>query len=85
MKSLHPNPQIRTPKLHQQVQREQLLSRNAERFRGGLVFKAHILLYHSTLGSRVIKKKKKYKETSHAQIVLHPYGNFFNCIHEKYR
>ena len=29
------------------------------RFRGGLVFKAHKLVYHSTLGSRVIKKKKK--------------------------
>jgi len=27
--------------------------------RGQLVFKAHRLLYHSTLGSRVIKKKKK--------------------------
>jgi len=26
-------------------------------FRGGLVFKAHRLLYHSTLGSRVIKRK----------------------------
>ena len=26
---------------------------------GGLVFKAHRLLYHSTLGWRVIKKKKK--------------------------
>jgi len=25
------------------------------------VFKAHILLYHSTLGLRVIKKKKKEK------------------------
>ena len=30
-----------------------------ERFRGGLAFKAHRLLYHYTLGSRVIKKKKK--------------------------
>jgi len=30
-----------------------------ERFRGGLVFKAHRFMYHSTLGSRVIKKKKK--------------------------
>jgi len=30
-----------------------------ERFRGGLVFKAHRWLYHSTLGSRVIKKKKR--------------------------
>jgi len=30
-----------------------------KRFRGGLVFKAHRLSYHSTLGSRVITKKKK--------------------------
>ena len=28
-------------------------------FRGGLVFKAHRLLHHSTLGSRVKTKKKK--------------------------
>jgi len=27
-------------------------------FRGGLVFKAHALSYHSTLGLRLIKKKK---------------------------
>jgi len=27
------------------------------RFRGGLVFRAHILLYLSTLGLRVMKKK----------------------------
>ena len=40
----------------------QLLSKNVERFRGGLVFKAHRLLYHSTLGSRVITKKKKEKK-----------------------
>ena len=31
-----------------------------KRFRGGLVFKAHRLLYHSTLGLSVIKKKKKW-------------------------
>ena len=30
-----------------------------KRFRRGLVFKAHRLLYHSTLGLRVIKEKKK--------------------------
>ena len=30
-----------------------------KRFRGWLVFEAHRLVYHSTLGSRVIKKKKK--------------------------
>ena len=32
-----------------------------KRFREGLVFKAHRLSYHSTLGSRVIKKKMKGK------------------------
>jgi len=32
--------------------------RNVKRFRGGLVYEAHRLLYHSTLGLRVIKKKK---------------------------
>ena len=30
-----------------------------KRFRGGRVFKAHIILHRSTLGVRVIKKKKK--------------------------
>ena len=30
-----------------------------QRFRGGLVSKAHRLLYHSTLGLRVIKMTKK--------------------------
>jgi len=29
------------------------------RFRGGLALKAHRLVYHSTLGKRVIKKEKK--------------------------
>ena len=33
----------------------------AERFRGGLVFKAHRVLYHATLGSRVLKKKEKVR------------------------
>ena len=45
----------------------QLLRRNVKRFRGGLVFKAHRLLCHSTLGLRVIKKKKKY---THASVTL---------------
>ena len=31
--------------------------------RGGLVFKAHRWLYHSTLGSRVIKEQKKMSST----------------------
>ena len=33
--------------------------RNEKWFRRGLVFKAQRWLYHSTLGSRVIEKKKK--------------------------
>ena len=40
---------------------EQLLHRNVQRFRGGLVHKAHKFLYHSTLGLIVMKKKKKQK------------------------
>ena len=39
------------------------LSRNVKRFRGGLIFKAHRLLYHSTPGLRVIKKKKTLRVT----------------------
>ena len=44
-----------------------LLRRNVKRFRGGLVFKAHRLLYHSTLGLRVIKTK-----IAHGSDVLAP-------------
>jgi len=33
---------------------------NVLRFQGGHVCKAHILLYHSSLGLRVINKKEKY-------------------------
>ena len=36
---------------------EQLLHRIVKRFRAGLVFKARRRVYHSTLGSRVMKKK----------------------------
>jgi hypothetical protein len=35
------------------------MTSRVKRFRGGLVGKAHRLLYHSTLGWRVIKKRKK--------------------------
>jgi len=41
------------------------------RFRGGLVFKAHRLVYHSTLGLSVIKKKKR-TSARHEQIELGP-------------
>ena len=33
--------------------------RDVQRFRGGLVFKAHRLLYNSTLGLRVIEKQEE--------------------------
>jgi len=33
--------------------------RKVQRFGGGLVFKAHGLVYHWTLGMRVMKKKKR--------------------------
>jgi len=35
---------------------------NVQRFRGGHICKAHRLLYHSTLGLRVITKKKRRSE-----------------------
>ena len=37
---------------------EQLPRKIVKRFRGGLVSKAHGLLYHSNLGSRAIKNKR---------------------------
>ena len=45
---------------------QQLLRRNLRRFRGGLVFQANRLMYHSTLGLRVIQKKKKKIPASRA-------------------
>jgi len=44
-----------------------LLHSNVQRFRGGLVFKAHRLVYHSTLGLRVIKKKRRESEEEAAR------------------
>ena len=45
---------------------ELLLHRNVQRFRSGLVFKAYRLLYHSTLGLRVIKKKRRARPQQRA-------------------
>jgi len=55
---IHPRSTLHlgTPQLN--PERLCVVGRNVERFRGGLVFKAHRLLHHSTLGSRVIKKKR---------------------------
>jgi len=49
-----------------------------QRFRGGLVFKAHRLLYHSTLGLRVIKKKKKVPPQAFSQVIYHE-GSTSGC------
>ena len=43
---------------------EQILRTSLKRFRGGLVFRAHRLLYHSTLGSRV-KRENRSTPASH--------------------
>jgi len=55
-----------------------------KRFRGGLVFKAHRLLYHSTLGLRVIKKKKKiwmiFRGTCAAVVCLSVEGSGVEAI-----
>ena len=56
--------------------------RHVKRSRGGLVFKAHRLLHHPTLGSSVIKKEKKMGPTrtcirkrklTHPDVVLKVY------------
>ena len=41
---------------------EQLLRINVKRFQGGLVFKAHRLVYHSTLSLRATSKLESNKE-----------------------
>ena len=43
----------------QDLQDHHVVLRDVQWFRGGLVFKAHRLLYHSTLGLRVIKKRRE--------------------------
>ena len=48
--------------------------RSVKRLRGGLVFKAHRLLYHSTLVLRVIKKKKKKSEEGTTSKILRPFN-----------
>ena len=53
------SPSSGRPLVFVDLPKEQLLRRNVKRFRGGLVLKVHRLLFHPTLGLRVIKKKKK--------------------------
>jgi len=53
-----PKSGTRKPKIDTQTS-EQLLRRKVKRIRGGLVFKAYRLVYHSTLGWRVIQKNRR--------------------------
>ena len=53
-----PSPRPFEPRRGLQMSGVPLVSRNVDRLRGGLAFKAHRLFYYSTLGSRVIKKEK---------------------------
>ena len=39
-----------------------------KRFRGGLIFEAHRLLYYSTLGLRATKKKAKRRRGEHRDV-----------------
>jgi len=60
-----------TPRVgaHVVARRSQLLRRNVKQFRGGLVLKAHRLVYYSTPDWRVIKKKKEGLTSSPAALV----------------
>ena len=72
---LHDDLPIRLPKRFSIE--EQLLYRDVQRFRGGLVFKAHRRLNHSTLGLRVIKKKRVRNENRDKSIAVIIYGTKF--------
>jgi len=50
------------------------LTASVPMIRGGLVFKAHRWLYHSTLGSRVIKKKKGRGLTASVSMIVLSYS-----------
>jgi len=45
-----------------------------KRFRGGLAFKAHRLVYHSALGLRVIKKRRKVVNFAEKNLSAEPRG-----------
>ena len=51
---------------------------NVKRFRGGLVFKAHGRVYHSTLGLRVIQKKKDLLVASPSFNIASPSSDIAN-------
>ena len=65
---LHPEPHTRHPDLQPNAAVESCkhgrldwAHRNVQRFRDGLALKAHRLLYHSTLGLRVIQRESAHR------------------------
>jgi len=63
--------------------------RNVKRFRGGLVFKAHRLSDHSTLGLRVIKKRRSYSHLQRLRVArsflrVHVYISFHGAVRDWY-
>jgi len=56
----NPKPKTRDPKPEALNPKPKTRKQGSWLFRGGLIFMAHRLVYHSTLGLRVIKKKKKF-------------------------
>ena len=53
--------------------------RPCQRFRDGLVFMAHRLLYHSTLGSREIRKERKTLPMQREGFSKHLAGSDVTC------
>ena len=51
---------------------EQILRRNVKRFREVLAFKAHILLHHSSLGERVMKRRRRWRPPLHSRLSPSP-------------
>ena len=52
---------LRGMRPHREDQPGFRFSRNMKRFRGGLAFKVHRRVYHSTVGSKVKKKEKGFR------------------------
>ena len=53
--------------------------RNVQRLRGGLVFNDHRLVYHSTLGVRVIKKRRR--EANSEDVIFEEYIMMDHVLH----
>ena len=69
-KLVQPIENVRCDRMHPASIQDQQLSRKVERFRGGLVYKAHRLLCQATLDSKERQKKKPACRVDDAQGVV---------------